>query len=114
MWQLYGLANCDSVRKAKKWLTDHGIETQWNDLKTQPPSIVLIQHWVSLVGVETLLNKKSTSYRQLATGQKSITDSPGLVLLMHQNPLLIKRPVLVKGDQILVGFDALKYSQTFC
>lgn len=106
---LYGIANCDKVKLARKWLDDHGLAYRFHDFRADSLSIDLVQHWVDQRGMDALLNKRSTTWRQL-TPEQQAADQTGLITLILQFPTLIKRPVLDDGRQIRLGFSATQYA----
>lgn len=108
---VYGIPNCDTVRKARKWLTEQNIEHQFHDVRSQPLPIETLLHWAEQVGVDTLVNKRSTSWRQLTEAQQQAVDEE-LLALLQDYPTLMKRPVLDTGKQpIQVGFNANKWQE---
>jgi len=112
MIDLYGIKNCDSVKKARKWLDTHHISYQFHDLKTEL-NPELLDHWLTLTDSSQLLNKRSTTWRQLPDSIKNKLN-PELAretLLAH--PTLIKRPVLRHQQQIHIGFKAEHYQALF-
>ena len=106
---LYGLKICDTCRRAQAWLSDHKIEYNFHDVRLSPVSEAQLRRWYQQVG-EVLLNKRSTTWRNLDDDQRARADSdiPGL---LHEQPTLMKRPVLVLDDQVLVGFSEEKYQE---
>lgn len=109
MLQIYGISNCDTVKKARRWLDQHGLSFTFVDYRKDPLDKKIIKGWLEQVGSETLLNKKSRTWRELPdTDKDKLTDSK-IVKLLLDHPTLIKRPVLIKGSNILVGFDAEAY-----
>ncbi len=113
MIKLYGITNCDSVKKAKKWLTEAGIEFDFVDFRKQGLSSQQVTDWVENQGVDLVLNRRGTTWRTLPEEQKAIEDVSRLIELMVQNPTLIKRPVLETGKTIHVGFKAEQYESLF-
>lgn len=112
MIKLYGISNCDSVRKARQWLDNHQLEYQFHDFKLQAPDYELLQSWVNELGWQALLNKRSTTWRQQPEAVKtSIKDSTQAIELMQANPTLIKRPLLETNKGLGVGFVASNYSR---
>ena len=107
--QVYGIKNCDTVKKALVYLNDCGIDYQFIDFRQNPISQQLLKKMVKYVGWELLINKRSTTYRALSEEQKSNINYD-LVLRL---PTLIKRPVLVQGESILVGFSEQQYAELF-
>jgi Spx/MgsR family transcriptional regulator len=110
--ELYGIVNCDSVKKARAWLAAAGREVQFHDFKKEPPSKALIEQWLKHLPWDELVNRRGTTWRLLAEDQRptSKTAAIGAVL---ERPTLIKRPVVCFGNQLLVGFDPDLYQKTF-
>ena len=104
--QLYGISNCDNVRKAIKYLDYNNIRYQFIDYRKNPMSLEKLQTIVSAVGWEDLINRRSTTYRSLSEEQKKNINYD----LVLDYPTLIKRPVLISGDEVLVGFSEKKYT----
>ena len=106
---MHGIANCDAIKKAKKWLTEAGINYHFRDYKKQPPTLQELQIWATMVDWETLLNKRGTTWRQLPTEQQADIKQAKALQLLADNPSMIKRPLLIQGQQALVGFQADQY-----
>jgi len=114
MIKLYGIKNCDTVKKAIKWLSDNGIEYQFHDYKKDGVDVVKLAEFVEKFGWEKILNTKGTTWRQLSEEQQSkIKDEKSALELMQKNPSIIKRPILDLGEKQLVGFDVLEYEDWF-
>ena len=109
MTTLYGIKNCDSVKKARAWLDTHQIEYQFHDYRAEGLSPVLLDTLIEKAGWESLLNKRSNSWRTLTDQQKTDLNAAKATSLMLDNPTLIKRPVLDTGAQLLIGFDEDSY-----
>lgn len=109
MLKLYGIKNCDSVKKARLWLEQQEISYEFHDFKTEGLSAELLQHFLQNSGWDVLLNRRSTSWKQLTDAQRSELTQEKAETLMLTIPTLVKRPVLDTGTQILVGFDAVQY-----
>jgi len=107
--QLYGIKNCDTVKKALVYLNDHDVNYQFIDFRQNPISKQVLIKMVDSVGWELLINKRSTTYRSLSEEEKSNINYD-LVLSL---PTLIKRPVMVRGKNIIVGFSEQKYDKLF-
>ncbi|GGA82251.1 arsenate reductase [Neiella marina] len=107
---VYGISNCDTVRKARKWLEKNAIDFNFQDVREQPLAQSQLAEWASQVGWEVLFNKRSTSYRGLSDEQKQNLDEASAVALILEQPTLMKRPVLITGDTIIVGFNDKLYS----
>jgi len=106
MYTLYGIKNCDTVKKARKWLDENRIAYQFHDFRTDGLSPDLLQHFADHLDWNTLLNRSSTSWRQLSDEQKSELNEEKTLRLMLDLPTLIKRPVLDTGDNLILGFTA--------
>ena len=104
--KLYGIRNCDTVRKAIKYLDVNDIRYQFIDYRKNPISLEKLQTIVSIVGWENLINRRSTTYRSLSERQKKNINYD----LVLNYPTLIKRPVLISEDEVLVGFSEKKYA----
>lgn len=113
MTALYGIPNCDTMKKTRAWLAGHAVAYQFHDYKKSPPSQALLQAWIAQVGWEVLLNKRGTTWRKLPQELKDNVDEVRAIELMLANPSLIKRPVLDIAGNIHVGFDAQKYAEIF-
>ena len=104
---VYGIKNCDTVKKACKYLSAHNANYQFIDFRQNPLSADTIETWIESIGWESLVNKRSTTYRSLPVSQKSnIT-----IGLLIEQPTLIKRPVLVSGRVVVVGFKEEQYAR---
>lgn len=111
---LYGIPNCNQVRNARAWLSDHHIGYRFHDLKKSGVGIPLIREWQDAIGWEQLLNRQGTTWRGLPEAVKaSVTDPPGAAALMCSHPSLIKRPVLRLPDRLHVGFSTIDYQNIF-
>ncbi|WP_455216886.1 ArsC family reductase [Kaarinaea lacus] len=113
MTTLYGIKNCDTVRKARKWLESAGVNYDFHDFRADGLTKKDLRTWVKMVGWETLLNKRGTTWRQLPEKDRETVDESKAIDLMLANPTLIKRPVLVKGKKIHVGFSSVDYKKIF-
>jgi Spx/MgsR family transcriptional regulator len=112
MITLYGIQNCDTVKKARAWLSEHGQAYTFHDFKKQgvPPGQLAL--WTQALGWEALLNRKGTTWRKLdAQAQAAVVDAASAQSLMLAHPSVIKRPVVDWGKGITVGFDAAAWGQ---
>ena len=109
MIKVYGIPNCDTMKKARRWLADHDVEYEFHDYKKHGIDEKLLRHWVSQIGWETLLNRRGMMWRKLTQEQRDNIDESSAVQLMLETPSIIKRPVLINGNQILVGFRESDY-----
>ena len=109
---VYGIPNCDTVKKARAWLSEHGQAHAFHDFKKQGVPPEPLARWVQAVGWEKLLNRKGTTWRQLdAATQAAVVDAASAQSLMLASPSVIKRPVVDWGSDITVGFDAADWGQ---
>lgn len=110
---LYGISNCDTVKKAKNWLETHNINYQFHDFRKQGLDANTINRWLQSVSWDKILNKRSTSWRNLEPEVQQSVNSENIVALLAKNPTLIKRPVLVVNDIITIGFNSDTYQGIF-
>ena len=106
---LYGIPNCDTVKKARAWLAENGVAYTFHDFKKAGISADKLHAWAAAAGWEALLNRKGTTWRGLdAATQATVVDAPSAIALMAQHTSVIKRPVVERlaGAELLVGFDA--------
>lgn len=108
---LYGIPNCDTTKKAMNWLKLKKIDFTFHNYKASGISVKKLNEWCDKAGWEKILNKRSTTWRELPVAkQKTVTDQPTAVLVMQQNNSIIKRPVLEYKEQLLIGFEEKKYA----
>ena len=109
---VYGIPNCDTVKKARTWLTEQGVNFVSHDFKKQGVPAELLPIWEKAVGWETLLNRKGTMWRkQDAQTQAAVVDAASAMALMHLQPSVIKRPVVAWGNgKISVGFSEAAFA----
>jgi arsenate reductase len=110
---IYGIKNCDTMKKARTWLDQHGVAYLFHDYKTEGVSEVLLDSWCKEHGWELILNRAGTTFRALPEADKQGLDARKAVALMQQHASLIKRPVLDLGDRRLVGFKPELYAAAF-
>ena len=110
---LYGIPNCDTVKKARAWLEANGTEAQFVDFKKGGVPAARLDAWLASVGWELLLNRNGTTWRKLADGvHEAVVDSASARTLMLDQPSVIKRPVVEWHDaRITVGFDAAAWTK---
>ncbi|MCL1142638.1 ArsC family reductase [Shewanella gaetbuli] len=111
--KLYGIKNCDTVRKARKWLENNTIEYQFHDFREQDLTEDVVSNWCEKLGWEVVFNKRSTSFRALDDAQKTDLNQQTAIKLMVEQPTLVKRPVLDNGTQVMVGFKEAEYKAWF-
>ena len=110
---LYGIKNCDTIKKTRKWLEANGIEYRFHDVRVDGIEAGRIQHWVDSNGWETVLNKRGTTWRKLPEDVQSSTNENNVVALLLEHPAMIKRPVLDTGSTIEIGFKEARYQELF-
>ena len=108
---LYGIKNCSTVKKARDWLDQHAIAYQYHDVRVDGLTLIQLQDFIARADWQKLLNRSSSSWRQLSDEQKSDLDADKAIALILEKPTLLKRPVLDTGKQLLVGFKAEDYQQ---
>ncbi len=110
---LYGIPNCDTIKKARNWLDAHNHPYQFHDYRKQGISAELVTSFCQLFGWETVLNKRGTTYRQLSDEQKASLNQETVIELLVQYPAIIKRPILLADNSALaeIGFKAEQYQQ---
>ncbi|MFT6275059.1 MAG: Spx/MgsR family transcriptional regulator [Halioglobus sp.] len=113
MITLYGIKNCDTVKKAKLWLADNAIEYHFHDFRTDGLSADSVNHWIAELGWETLLNKRSTTWKQLDSVVKENMNEKTAQIAILAQPTLIKRPLLDTEDARHVGFKPDIYANIF-
>ena len=113
MVEMYGIPNCDTIKKARNWLDENGVEYRFHDYKKEGADAACLKRWCEAEGWETLLNRRGTTWRKLADADKNGLDTEKVIALMVANPSMIKRPVLVAKGRLLVGFDADDYGDMF-
>ena len=111
--QVFGIKNCDTVKKALKWLTEHQIDFEFYDFKRQPPTAALVDEGLEQVELSLLINKRGTTWRKLEPSQQSFDDLTQLKQLIIDNPTLLKRPLVTKCDRWFVGFNAETWQKQF-
>jgi arsenate reductase len=108
---IYGIKNCDTMKKARAWLDSHGVAYSFHDYKTEGIERSRLVKWAKEVGWETLLNRAGTTFRKLDDADKDkLTETKAIALMLAQ-PSMIKRPVLDLGSQLLVGFKPEIYAK---
>lgn len=112
--QLYGIPNCDTVKKARTWLEAQGVAYDFHDFKKQSVDESLLRTWLAQVPLDTLINRKGLTWRGLSDADKQrAAATDGALALMQQSPSLIKRPVLSHAGQVSVGFSPERYATLF-
>ena len=111
--RLYGIPNCDTVKKARVWLEQHGVTHVFHDYRKDGVDPAALGRWVDEHGWETVLNRAGTTFRKLPEKARTSQDPSKAVALMLAQPSMIKRPVLDLGDRRLVGFKPERYAAAF-
>ena len=107
---IYGIKNCDTMKKARAWLEAHGVDYDFHDYKSDGIDRATLEKWAKTVGWEVLLNRAGTTFRKLPDDAKQNIDERKAIKLMLEQPSMIKRPVLERGRTLLVGFTEDRYS----
>jgi arsenate reductase len=110
---IYGIRNCDTMKKARAWLDGRGIAYAFHDYKTAGIGKASLETWAKEVGWETLLNRAGTTFRALPETDKTNLSEKRAIALMLAQPSMIKRPVLEAGGKLLVGFRPENYEKLF-
>ena len=110
---LYGIPNCDTVKKARKWLYAQGIDYEFHDYKKAGADPAQLARWVSAAGWERVLNRAGTTFRKLAPAEREGLDAARAVDLMIAKPSAIRRPIVEHPGGLLVGFDEGEWEAAF-
>ncbi len=111
MVTIYGIRNCDTMKKTFAWLDAHGIDYRFHDYKKEGIARTQLTAWCQQAGWRALVNTRGTTWRKLSAEQQAVATQTGAIALMMEQPSLIKRPVLERGAQLLVGFDPVAYAK---
>jgi Spx/MgsR family transcriptional regulator len=111
MLTLYGIPNCDTVKKARAWLDGHGHRYRFHDFKRDGLLEPLVRAWVAELGWEALINRKGTTWRKVPAEVRDTLDETGAVRLMQESPSIIRRPVLNTGSARHLGFSEALYRE---
>jgi arsenate reductase len=106
---LYGIKNCDTMKKARAWLDSKGVAYAFHDCKAEGIDRARLESWAREIGWDVLLNRAGTTFRKLPEADKTSLDEGRAIALMLDQPSMIKRPVLDLDGQIIVGFKAEQY-----
>lgn len=107
--KLYGIKNCDTVKKARDWLTQEGINYSFHDFRADGLDEETVKRWINQLGLDLLVNKRSTTWKELDEQIKASFGEATAINVIMSHPTLIKRPVLESGAQLFVGFKAADY-----
>lgn len=108
---LYGIANCDTVRKARRWLDARGVAHSFHDYRKAGADPAKLAEWSKALGWEALLNRRGTTFRKLDRAETADLDEGRALRLMAANPSLIRRPLVEHGGGLLVGFDEAEWQR---
>ena len=109
---IYGIKNCDTMKKTFKWLDDHGVNYDFHDYKKTGVDKDILKKAIDIHGWQNVINHKGMTWRQLPENERTSMGREQAELLADAKPSIIKRPLIVKGDEILLGFDQQKFEQT--
>lgn len=110
--QIYGIRHCDTMKKAFAWLDSHGLEYSFHDYKKAGVPTAELRHWAGCWGWEALINRKGTTWRRLSEREREVADAEAAIKLMGAHPSMIRRPIWMDKDRLLLGFDAEVWEQT--
>jgi arsenate reductase len=110
---LYGISNCDTIKKARSWLCNHAVDYQFHDYRKQGIDEKLLQSMVAQLGWQAMLNRRGTTWRRLPETAKAQVDEERALQLMQDNPAIIKRPILAHRNHLHLGFGAAQYQEIF-
>jgi len=108
--KLYGIKNCDTVKKARKWLDQNGVDYQFHDFKKDGLDDPLLSSWEKALGWEALINRRGTTWRKLPEEVRGTISAQTAHAIMLENPSIIKRPVVESANEVRVGFNADEWS----
>ncbi|MEI8634143.1 ArsC family reductase [Vibrio sp. PP-XX7] len=110
---LYGIPNCDTIKKARRWLDAENIDYQFHDFRKDGLSQALVETFCQSLGWENVLNKRGTTYRQLSHEQKAHLSNETIIPMLVEYPAMIKRPVLSTNGNLYIGFSPEQYTTIF-
>ncbi len=108
---IYGIPNCDTIKKARKWMDAAGVAYAFHDYKKAGIDEAQLKRWIDEAGWDMLLNKRGTTYRKLSNADKADIGDAKAARLMAANPSMIKRPVIEGAGELIVGFDEALYAR---
>ena len=106
---MYGIKNCDSIKKARDFLDKNNISFEFHDYKKQGVSRTLLKNWCQIFGYENVLNRRGTTWRKLDEVTKVTINEPNAIILMQEFPSMIKRPLLDTSEKLILGFQKSEY-----
>jgi len=111
--QMYGIKNCDTVRKAIRWMQERGIECEFHDLKKERLEASQIKVWLEDIERHKLINKRGLTWRKISIEDKFLSDETAIIALIQSNPTVVKRPVVFNGQFWSVGFSEETWDKLF-
>lgn len=111
MITIYGIRNCDTMKKAMTWLDEQGIDYHFHDYKKDGAPEARVRQWIASQGWEQVINRRGTTWRKLPEATRETMNAGAALEQALANPSLIRRPVVETGDDLLIGFDAGRWSQ---
>ena len=112
--KVYGIPNCDTVKKARAWLAEHDVDYEFHDYKKHGVDAALLSKWMHKVGWESVINRQGQTWRKMTENEKAaITDAASALKLAQEKPSVIKRPAFEVKGKLILGFDPDTYSTTF-
>lgn len=110
---IYGISNCDTIKKAKKYLTDNNLDFTFHDYRKDGVDLALVTEFAKHLDWQELVNKRGTTYRQLSDEQKANLNEDTALALLVEQPAMIKRPVLIHQGHYYLGFKSAHYDEIF-
>jgi arsenate reductase len=110
---MYAIPNCNTVKKARAWLQEHGVEYEFHDYKKAGTNPEQLRAWVDEFGWDSIVNTRGMTWRKLDQETRDSMDANGAVALMTEKTSIIKRPLLIVGDRKILGFDETAYAEVF-
>ncbi|WP_064711797.1 ArsC family reductase [Rhizobium bangladeshense] len=110
---IYGIKNCDTMKKARSWLEEHGVAYEFHDYKALGIDRAHLEAWIDRAGLDTVLNRAGTTFRKLPDTERENLNRKKAIALMLDQPSMIKRPVLETEDKLVIGFKPQIYAGTF-
>jgi len=111
--QIYGIKNCDTVRKSLKWLDSNNVDFDFHDLKVETPSATQIKGWLKDVDKDKLVNKRGLTWRKVPDEERSLNTQKEIIQLIQNHPTVVKRPVAFNGNSWSVGFKPEEWQSLF-
>ena len=108
---MYGIANCDTIKKARHWMSQHEIDYQFHDYKKLGTDEEQLKSWIAEFGWEKIINRRGTSWRKLDESIRNSMDDSSALGVMQENPSIIKRPLLEVGQHRILGFNEAEYAR---